>query len=184
MALVWLFFPRQVPLALLPFAIYSVFHVATYTRSNLLPTIQPPKATATPGASSGERPLTKSSGLQDTIGRFIKEYYEPSMFMVAALEILLWFRLLLSALAFSKGGWILFLFYTVFFRARLSQSSFVQNAFGRGATQVDALVANQSTPPVARQAWQTVKGLARQAVDATDFQRYFGGSRPSARKTQ
>lgn len=30
MALVWLF-SRQIPLALLPFTVYSVFHVATYT---------------------------------------------------------------------------------------------------------------------------------------------------------
>ena len=38
MALVWLFSP-QYPLAMLPFGVYSVFHVATYSRTNLIPTI-------------------------------------------------------------------------------------------------------------------------------------------------
>ena len=183
MALVWLFSP-QVPLALLPFAVYSVFHVATYTRSNLLPAIQTPQAPAAQGASPGGRPATKSSPLADTIGRFVKQYYDASMTLVAGLEILLWFRILLSAITFAKGSWILFVIYTAFFRARFSQSSFVQAAISNATTRGDALVANQSTPPVARQAWQTLKGLTRQAADATDINRYVGGQKPGVKKAQ
>ena len=182
MALVWLF-SRQIPLALLPFAVYSVFHVATYTRANLIPTISPPPASAAPGASPG-RPATKSSPMGDTIGRFVKEYYDASMTLVAALEILLWFRLLAPAIAFSKGSWILLLIYTVFFRARYSQSSFVQGAFSHGRARIDALVANQGTPPAVRQAWNTIKNLTRQATDATDIGRYVGASQQVPKKAQ
>jgi len=182
MALVWLF-SHQLPLALLPFMVYSVFHVATYTRTNLLPTLQPPQNTPA-GASPGGRPATKASPMADTIGRFVKEYYDASMTLVASLEIFLWFRILFSAIIFTKGSWILLAIYTVFFRARYSQSSFVQGAIAQGTQRIDATLASQSTPPAARQAWETIKGLARQAADATDINRYVGGQQPVPKKTQ
>ncbi|KAL8929270.1 MAG: hypothetical protein Q9208_001353 [Pyrenodesmia sp. 3 TL-2023] len=183
MALVWLF-SYQIPLALLPFTVYSVFHVATYTRANLIPTIQPPQQTPASGASPGGRATTKSSPLADTIGRFVKEYYDASMTLVASLEIFLWFRVLFSAIIFTKGSWILLAVYTVFIRARYSQSSFVQGAVGQGVARVDALVANQNTPPVARQGWETVKRLGRQATDATDLNRFAGAQGPGMKKAQ
>jgi len=169
MALVWLF-SRQI--ALLPFMVYSIFHVATYTRTNIIPTIQPPQQGS---ASPGGRPTTKSSPLAETIGKFVKEYYDASMTLVASLEIFLWFRVLFSAIIFTKGSWILLAVYTVFARARYSQSSFVQGAIGQIVARVDALVANQSTPPAVRNAWESAKGMGRQAADATDVNRYVGG---------
>ncbi|KAL8657771.1 MAG: hypothetical protein Q9226_001587 [Calogaya cf. arnoldii] len=183
MALVWLF-GRQIPLALLPFTVYSVFHVATYTRANLIPTFQPAQQSPAGSASPGGRPATKSSPLADTIGRFVKEYYDASMTLVASLEIFLWFRVLGSAVIFTKGSWILLAIYTVFVRARYSQSSFVQGAIGQGVDRVDALVANQSTPPAGRQAWETIKRLGRQATDATDINRYVGAKGQAPKKAQ
>ncbi|KAI9715592.1 MAG: hypothetical protein M1812_005896 [Candelaria pacifica] len=182
MALVWLF-SRQVPLAILPFSIYSIFHVATYTRTNLIPTIQPPQQTApASGASPSAKPTYKSNPIADTIGKFVKQYYDLSMSAVAGLEILLWFRLLISALMFAKGSWIMIVIYTVFFRARYSQSSFVQGAIAQMTARADAMVANQSTPPAVRQGWETVKGLIRQGADATDVNRYVGGGAGSGGK--
>ena len=183
MAIVWIF-SRQMPLALLPFTVYSVFHVATYTRANLIPTIQPPQAVAAPGASPGGRPATKSSPLADNIGRFVKQYYDASMTHVASLEILLLFRIFFSALIFTKGSWVLLSIYIVFFRARVSQSNFVQGVVGQIVARGDALVANQSTPPVARQVWHTLKGLVSQAADATDINKYVGGQQPGMKKAQ
>lgn len=175
MALVWLF-SRQIPLAVLPFAVYSVFHVLTYVRTNLLPTIQP-QAT-----SDGSKP--KPSGLSDTIGKFVKEYYDGSMTLVAILEIALWFRVIGSALLFQKGSWILLVVYTVFFRARYAQSSFVQGAITQLTTRIDAQLANQSTPPAVRQGWGTAKNILRQAADATDINRYVGGAQGAPKKAQ
>ena len=65
--------------------------------------------------------------------------------------------------------------YTVFLRSRYSQSSFVQGAVGQMAQRGDALVANGSTPPVVREAWEGVKRVGRQLADATDVNRYVGG---------
>ncbi|EXJ90696.1 hypothetical protein A1O1_03800 [Capronia coronata CBS 617.96] len=172
-SLVWLY-SRQVPLALLPFTVYSVFHVATYTRTNIIPTIQP--APAAPGSTPTSPGAAKSqSALANSIGKFVKEYYDTSMFLVAGLEITLWFRLLLSALTFSKNSWILLGIYTIFLRARFHQSQFVQNAFSQGAAHMDQRIQNPNVPPVVRQGWETTKGLGRQLVEVTDVRKYMGG---------
>jgi len=173
MALVWLF-SRQIPIALLPFTVYSIFHVATYVRSNLIPTITPPQP-----AAAGGKPASAAS---EAIGKFVKEYYDGSMTLVALLEIALWFRVLGSALLFQKGSWILLVVYTVFFRARVAQSSFVQDAISQVTARIDAQLANQSTPPAARQGWGTFKNVIRQAADATDIRRYVGGQPGAAPK--
>ncbi|MCJ1463541.1 hypothetical protein MMC07_002149 [Pseudocyphellaria aurata] len=184
MALVWLF-SRQIPLALLPFTIYSVFHVATYTRTNLIPTFQPSPSASAAGSSPGGRTVPKTtSPLADQIGYFVKGNYDTSMMLVASLEICLWFRVLFSAIIFTKGSWILLAIYTVFVRARYSQSSFVQTAIEQGSARVDALVSGQGTPPAARQGWETVKQLARQATDATNLNRYIGGQGAGGKKVQ
>jgi len=178
MALVWLF-SSQYPLAMLPFGVYSVFHVATYTRTNLIPTLQPPQQVASAaGASPSGKPAYKQSALADAIGKFVKEYYDLSMGLVAILEIVLWFRILLAAIIFTKGSWILMIVYTAFLRARFAQSSFVQGQFRNLTARVDALVGGQSIPPAARQAWDVVKTGATQFHDATDMSRYAGGPAP------
>lgn len=170
MALLWLF-AKQTPMAILPFAVYSLFHVATYVRANVLPVISPPAE----GSAAGAK--TSSSGLADTIGKFVKEYYDASMTIVAVLEISLWFRLLGSALLFQRGSWILFAVYTVFFRVRHSQSNFVQSAVAQLTSRADAALANQNTPPAVRNVWEQIKGVVRQAADATDVNRF---TRPQA----
>lgn len=174
MALVWLY-SRQVPLALLPFSVYSVFHVATYTRTYLLPTLQPP-----PQGNAGA--AAKQSPLAENIGKFVKQYYDSSMYLVASLELGLLFRLVLSALTFSKGSWVLLAIYLAFFRARYSQSSFVQSAVARFTARVDTLVSHQSTPPQVRQGWESFKGVTRQVYETTELKRYLGAEPAAAGK--
>ncbi|KAL4888379.1 hypothetical protein BDV59DRAFT_188732 [Aspergillus ambiguus] len=176
MALVWLY-SRQIPLALLPFSVYSVFHVATYSRAHLIPTLQPPaQAAASPASPSSPKPAPKQSALADTIGRFVKQYYDASMDLVAGLEMALLFRLALSILTFSKGSIVLLFIYLAFFRARYTQSSFVQQAVRHFTARVDATVSHQSTPPAVRQGWDTFKGVVRQGYEATDVSRFTSGA--------
>lgn len=106
------------------------------------------------------------------------------MMLVAALEIALWGRLFLSALTFSKGAWILLGLYTVFLRARFHQSTFVQGAFSQFSARVDQQINQQNIPPAAKQAWGTVKNLARQGVEATDVRKYLGGAQTGPKKAQ
>lgn len=175
MALIWLF-SRQYPLALLPYAVYSVFHVLTYTRGILLPVLQPQ-----PAAAAGQKP---AGGLADTIGGFVKNYYDASMSIVAALELALWFRIFGSALIFVKGSWIILLAYTIFLRARISQSTFVQGMIRQLGARGDALTQRQDVPPAARQAWETAKNVLKTIHDQTDVSRYIQGGAQPAKKAQ
>jgi hypothetical protein len=175
MALTW-FLSRLTPLALLPFVVYSVFHVATYVRGSIIPIVSPPaapasSATSPPSSSRPTQPPRPTGPVADAIGKFIKEYYDSSMTLVAFLEIALWLRVAFSAVLFARGSWILLVAYSVFLRARYAQSSFVQSAFANLAARADAVLANQSTDPRVRAAWEQVKGLLKSVVDSTDVQR-------------
>lgn len=169
MALVWLFSP-QYPLALLPYSVYSVFHVATYSRANLIPVFMPP-----PAAADGAARPKVSNPLADRIGNFVKEYYDFSMTVVAYLEISLWVRVLLSAILFQRRSWILLGLYTTFLRARYAQSSHVQSAFTHVAARADHFVGAQGTPPQLKKAWDIIKGVAGQFHDVTELSKYVGG---------
>jgi len=176
MAIVWLFMP-QYPLAMLPYGIYSVFHVATYTRANLIPTVIPPtKVPPRDGVSPGGKPQYTQHPLSDAIGSFVKKYYDSSMSIVSGLEILLWIRLLLGAVFFQRRSWILLAIYTAFLRARFAQSTHVQNSFAQLEARVDNLIGAQGTPPAARQVWDGIKNGARQFHAATDVNKYVNGS--------
>lgn len=182
-ALVWLF-SRQVSAAIIPFAIYSVFHVASYSRSTFLPIVFPADTRAD-GDAAGKPPQS-SLPLAETLGQFIKQYYDTNMGLVAASEILIWIRLWLSLLTFSRGGIFLFVVYSAFLRVRYAQSPFVQGQVRQLTARIDATVANQGTPPVVRQTWGTVKKLIGQAADATDFSEHFKpvNPQPRSRKAQ
>ncbi|TAQ89944.1 hypothetical protein B7494_g1719 [Chlorociboria aeruginascens] len=151
---------------MLPFGVYSIFHVATYTRTNLIPTVQPAQQ-LTPGSPTS-KPTYKSNAVADTIGRFVKEYYDASMGLVAILEILLWGRLFLSAIAFVKGSWILITLYSAFLRSRFAQSTFVQAQFRQLEARIDSLIGAQGSPPIVRQVWDSIKLGVRSIHDVTD----------------
>lgn len=97
------------------------------------------------------------------------------MSIVSALEILLWFRLLLAAIFFQRRSWILITLYTVFIRARFSESPHLRDSFSLLGARVDSLVGAQGTPPAARQVWEGVKNGIQQFHDATDVKKYTQG---------
>jgi hypothetical protein len=178
MSLVWLFYSQYV-LALAPYAVYSIFHVLTYTRGILLPTIQSPPA----GTAAGQKPAP--SGLSEGIARFVREYYDTSMSLVAGLELALWFRVSLSALFFARGSWVILVLYTVFLRARISQSTFVQGMIRQIGARGDQYANRQDVPPAVRQGWQTAKNILKQVHDQTDVNRYVSGpQQPAPKKAQ
>lgn len=179
MALVWLY-SRQFIFAMLPYTIYSVFHVATYTRTNLIPTIAPVAAPAADASGSAARP--PAHPIAEAIGKFVKQYYDSSMSVVALLEIVLWFRLFLSAITFSKGSWILIAVYSSFLRARFAQSTHVQNGFAQIEARIDNLTGAQGMNPTVRNVWEQTKAVVRQGYSATDVSKYVGGQ--AARKAE
>ena len=159
LAFVWLL-SRQVGIATLPYTVYSVFHVATYIRSTLLPTLYPQQTSETDASMK-----TKQSSLADAIGNFIKGYYDPSMMLVALMEIVVWLRLLGGVLLFSKGAFVLFVLYSFFLRNRYVNSPFVQNASTQLVARLDTVLASQNTPPAVRQAWDVSKQTMRNLLE-------------------
>ncbi|EEP81523.1 conserved hypothetical protein [Uncinocarpus reesii 1704] len=182
-ALVWLY-SRQITIAVLPFGIYSFFHVATFTRSHLIPTIQPPTEVNAEG-SSQSRQGAKQSPLSESIGHFIKRYYDSSMALVASLELVLLIRLIGTALTFSSGSWVLLVLYFSFFRARYAGSKYVQGIVAHASQRVEVAISHQNTPPAVRQGWQVFKDFVRRVYEVTDTSRYIGGQTgPGAKKAQ
>ncbi|KAI1974091.1 hypothetical protein LOZ33_000648 [Ophidiomyces ophidiicola] len=173
-ALVWLY-ARQITIAVFPFAIYSFFHVATFTRSHVIPTIQPPKEADAAASSSSAPPTPKPSPLSEAIGRFIKQYYDASMGLVASLELALLLRLVGTALTFSSGSWILLVVYFFFFRARYAGSRYVRGTVAQLNERIEVSISHQNTPPVVRQGWQVLKDSIQRGYELTDVRRYVGG---------
>jgi len=166
MALVWLY-SKPVYFALFPFAVYSTFHFLTYLRANLLPVVLP--------ASSG--------AVSDAVSRFVKKNYDASMHLVANLELLLWGRVFLWCL-FWQNSWVLLALYTVFLRARYSQSLFVRDALKSLEMRGDAASVDNRVPDGVRQGWSVAKSVIKQFGDLTDLSKMLGGGAKVPAKTQ
>ena len=54
----------------------------------------------------------------------------------------------------------------------------MQSAISQLTARADASLANQNTPPAARNVWEQVKGGVRQAADATDINQFVRQSGP------
>jgi len=159
MALVWLS-SKPVFNALLPFSVYSAFHFLTYLRTSLIPTIFPPVQPVVPG-------LKQSSGVSDKIAKFVRNNYDYSMHLVANLELLLWARIFVGAIIFMNS-WILLAIYTIFLRARYSQSSFVRDSLKKLELKGNAIAADNNVPDGVKSAWSAVKGAVKSFGEVTD----------------
>ncbi|KAK9476625.1 hypothetical protein V1514DRAFT_336360 [Lipomyces japonicus] len=149
-ALLWLV-SKPLLATLPPFAVYSFFHVLTYTRTNLLPTLGYPA----------------TSPLSTKIQSFVDNYNDKFTALVANLELFLLVRLFFNALLFRKGSWISLLVYGSFIRFRFEQSAFTKLAIRNWEVRIDGLIAHPSVPAFAKNGWQQAKtalhGISRAA---------------------
>ncbi|KAG8851312.1 hypothetical protein FRB96_009377 [Tulasnella sp. 330] len=90
LALYW-FFSKPMALALVPYATFSLFHVLTFTRTNLIPRVLP----ATPAAGQSDR--TAQHPIAKTLHAWVKANYDPAMRSVAWAELLILARVILGA---------------------------------------------------------------------------------------
>jgi hypothetical protein len=178
MALIWLY-SKPLFNALLPFVVYSTFHFLTYLRTNLIPTILPPAPSAVPGLPK------QHSAISEVIAKFVKNNYDYSMHLVANLELILWARIFVGAIFFFNS-WILLTIYTIFLRARYSQSVFVRDAFKALELRGNALAADNNVPDGVKSAWSTIKGAVKNFGELTDAGKYLGTTANGAaqRKSQ
>ncbi|KZZ86797.1 endoplasmic reticulum protein [Ascosphaera apis ARSEF 7405] len=163
MALVWLY-AREITFALVPFAIYSIFHVASYSRSYLIPTIFPP-------TRNSDGTLTQHVWI-DSLSRFVKTYHDASMSIVAQFELMVLVRLFFTAFSFQTGSMLLFGVYAMFYRFRYHNSIFVKAATAHAEARVDTALSHRSTPNWIRGGWEVFKKAVAKAYWALDLERY------------
>ncbi|KAI0735412.1 hypothetical protein C8Q76DRAFT_281765 [Earliella scabrosa] len=144
---------RPVTLALLPYAIFSLFHALTFTRTTLMPQFLPPGPPPQQGAAPTPHPLAKKLQV------WVKANYDNAMRAVAFTEIAIMIRVVLGALTF-RTSLISPVLYVHFLRQRWYQSKFTREAFAHVHGRISAFVNSPGKPPVLAQVYNQAAGLA------------------------
>ncbi|KAK7694375.1 hypothetical protein QCA50_001561 [Cerrena zonata] len=109
--------------ALLPYAIFSLFHTLTFTRTTLFPQFFPPGPPATAGGQPTPHPIAKK------IHMFVKSNYNPAMKAVSFIELAIMARVTLGVFVLSNSL-ITPILYAHFLRQRYYQSAFTREGCG------------------------------------------------------
>ncbi|RPD81767.1 hypothetical protein L226DRAFT_496829 [Lentinus tigrinus ALCF2SS1-7] len=152
LALFW-WTSRPVTLALLPYAIFSLFHALTFTRTTLMPQFLPPGPPAQQGAAPTPHPLAKKLQV------WVKANYDNAMRAVAFTELVIMARVVVGALTF-RISLISPVIYALFLRQRWYQSKFTREAFATVHARILAFVNSPGKPPVLAQVYNQAAGLA------------------------
>ncbi|OCB85258.1 hypothetical protein A7U60_g7885 [Sanghuangporus baumii] len=145
LALFW-WMSKPIPVSLIPFATFSLFHVLTFVRSNILPHFFPPTPAATAGQPPTQHPFLKK------LQGWIKANYDPAMRIVAYTELLILVRVIFGALLF-QNSLLAPIIYAHFLRLRYYQSQFTQRAVEHVKTFIDGYVRRPGNPPVLVSVW-------------------------------
>ncbi|CAR26056.1 ZYRO0B00814p [Zygosaccharomyces rouxii] len=135
MAFVWFITPRFA-LSLVPYAVFSLFHVLIYCKSVLLPQVFD---------------MSPGSKCVGAISNFIHQYNERSMYWMGSVEIFTWVWLTLRALLFRRRSWIVWLSYSFFLKVRFENSKYIKSSFAQWRVRLDGIVSHSSVPPMVKQ---------------------------------
>ncbi|KAI0639176.1 hypothetical protein C8Q77DRAFT_1222789 [Trametes polyzona] len=154
---------RPVTLALAPYAIFSLFHALTFTRTTLLPQFLPPGPPPQPGAAPTPHPLARKLQV------WVKANYDNAMRAVAFAELVILIRVTLGALTF-RNSLLTPIVYAHFLRQRWYQSKFTREAVSTVHSRILAFVNAPGKPPVLGQVYGQISNLASR----------YAGSMPAA----
>ncbi|KAJ2004943.1 Transmembrane nucleoporin [Coemansia thaxteri] len=150
LAFCWYWY-RPIVVTLLPFVVFSLFHVITYTRSSLIPLFFPDVAGEIQRARQGEAAGNAASGLSvparvsKFMGDWSSKYYSPALREVGVWEVaVIGVWLVLGAVTFQTPL-LAPLGYFQFLRLRYALSAPTRAAFRRVRVLLDRLL----TPPAA-----------------------------------
>ncbi|CAL1696483.1 unnamed protein product [Somion occarium] len=161
---------KPIAIALFPYAIFSLFHALTFTRTTLLPQLLPAGPPATAGGQPTPHPLAKRIHL------FVKSNYNPAMKAVSFIELLIMARVTIGALLL-QNSFFTPVVYAHFLRQRYYQSAFTREAVAIISARVDGYVNKPSNPPVIAQVWSQLKFYLSRWVGTTLAQQPAGGAR-------
>ena len=154
LAFYWLI-SKPINVTILPFATFSIFHCATFLRTNVLPKFY---SKPVPGAAAGQRPPPNwAENLGRQIQLWVKGNYDKAMNFVAHAELLILARVTIGALMW-RSSFVAPLFLAHFIRLRYHASLFTRTAVDGVAGRIDGLV---NANPGAKNVWTTVKRVIR-----------------------
>lgn len=152
LAIFW-FTSKPVTVALIPYAIFSLFHALTFTRTTLMPQFLPPGPPAAAGGTPTPPPLAKKLQV------WVKANYDRAMSLVAFAEILIFVRVLLGAVTF-QNSLLTPLFYAHFLRQRYYQSAFTRHALSTSEKKFEeTIIKRPGVPPAVGGVYDKIKGV-------------------------
>lgn len=162
---------KPITITLLPYAIFSLFHALTFTRTTLMPRFLPPGPPATAGGPPQPHPIAKKLQL------WVKSNYDTAMRAVAYVELVIFVRVLFGALTL-QNSLLSPVVYAHFLRQRYYQSTFTRDALATTNAWIDELVRKPGNPPILVQVWDKGRMLVgRWAGSALEEQAPAGGGR-------
>lgn len=148
LGIMFLFLRPYIFLPLLPFQLFSLFHVLSYSKAYLLPIVN----------------KDESSKAYKTIDSFIASNNSKSIQLACIFQIASLFFLAGRVLLFRKRSLSPFLVYLVFIKLRYEKSVITRNLFKTIEVKVDGLVNNLNNPNV-KNVWIKFKSGLRKAGD-------------------
>lgn len=137
---------------LVPYITFSLFHLLTFTRTTILPSI-------TPASQSADGKSTPAGGnLAKTIQAWVKENYDRAMRFVSYAELVIFMRVLIGAILF-RNSLLAPLLYAHFLRLRFYMSSFTRSALQHVRGEIDQLTQHSSCPPAVRKGYLMLTDL-------------------------
>ncbi|KDQ54730.1 hypothetical protein JAAARDRAFT_37828 [Jaapia argillacea MUCL 33604] len=137
---------KPVTIALLPYAIFSLFHVLTFTRTTLMTQFLPPGPPATAGGPPTPHPIAKRLQV------WVKANYDTAMKAVAYTELLILIRVVLGAITF-QNSLLTPIIYAHFLRQRYYQSAFTRDSVAFVNGRIDGYVRKEGNPPMMVVVW-------------------------------
>jgi len=148
LAIYWLY-SKPVAISAIPYAIFSLFHVLTFLRSNVLQQVlrQQPNS-----QGSNAHPFVR--GVQN----WVKANYDTAMVMVAYTELGIFLRVALGAI-FLQNSLLTPVIYAHFLRSRYHQSPFTKRAILRSYATADQYARSQGSPIIIGKVWENIVNI-------------------------
>lgn len=150
LSLYW-FTTTVIPITLVPYVVFSLFHVLTFIRTTLIPLAFP--------APAGTNTVPKQLGTK--IQTWVKANYDPAMRIVAYAELVIFLRVLVGAV-FLRNSFLTPIFFVHFLRLRFYLSSFSRLAILHVTDILDTKTQDPRCPPVIRKTFLSGRQLVAQ----------------------
>ncbi|KDR84778.1 hypothetical protein GALMADRAFT_233127 [Galerina marginata CBS 339.88] len=148
---------KPVPITLLPYMIFSLFHALTFTRTTLMPQLLQTGPPATAGGPPQPHPLAKK------LQAWVKANYDTAMKVVAYTELVIFARVFFGAFLFQNSIMAPIIF-AHFLRQRYFQSAFTREAITATSNKIEAYVRKPGNPPVVVNVWEKGQMLVQRWV--------------------